>query len=49
MKKIIIAVALVCTSGILASQTKENKSKKVEQLTLPTVSVSDRKELASAD
>jgi hypothetical protein len=49
MKKfIIIAGALVFTTGILASQTKVNAAKPTT-ITIPNAVSSDRKDLASAD
>ena len=49
MKKIIIAVALMLTTGILASQTKVN-SVKSASVTLQKFSISsEKKDLASAD
>jgi hypothetical protein len=50
MKKFIIAaVALVFTTGILASQTKVNNTKTVTTITVPNNISIDRKDLASAD
>ena len=50
MKKIIIAAALVLTTGVLASQTKVNTKASNTQpvITKSTLSV-DSKELASGD
>jgi len=50
MKKIIIAAALVLTTGILASQTKVNSTAKTAQpLITKSALSSDSKELASGD
>jgi len=50
MKKLIIAAALVLTTGVLASQTKVNSSAPTPQtvITKSTLSI-DSKELASGD
>ena len=50
-KTIIIAAALVFTTGILASQsqTKVTTTTSVQALTAPKVVIADRKELASGD
>ncbi|WP_461452797.1 hypothetical protein [Mucilaginibacter sp.] len=50
MKKIIIAAALVITTGALASRTTTNKtSKVVEKPAMQTSFSTDSKELASGD
>jgi len=50
MKKIIIAVALVCTTGALASHVKVNNTPKiVEKAAIQPSFSADGKELASGD
>ena len=50
MKKIIIAVALVCTTGVLATRVKVNNTPKiVEKAAIQTSFSTDSKELASGD
>jgi len=48
-KTIIIAVALVFTTGILASQTKVSSTSTVQAITIQKAVSADRKELASGD
>jgi hypothetical protein len=48
-KTIIIAAALVFTTGILASQTKVSNATTVQATTIQKVLTTDRKELASGD
>jgi len=48
-KTIIIAVALVFTTGILASQTKVNNTQTVQAITIQKAITADKKELASGD
>ena len=49
MKKIIIATALVFTTGILASQTKENSTQKLSAPVQKFDVSSTRKDIASGD
>jgi len=49
MKKFIIAAALVFTTGILASQTKENNTKTVQAITIQKSVSTDMKDLARGD
>lgn len=50
MKKIIIAAALILTTGVLASQTKVNRTPTVQQQIITKATFSaDSKELASGD
>jgi len=48
-KTIIIAAALVFTTGILASQTRVNSTPTVQAVTIQKTVATDRKELASGD
>jgi hypothetical protein len=48
-KTIIIAAALVFTTGILASQTKVTSATTVQAITFQKAATTDRKELASGD
>jgi len=48
-KTIIIAIALVFTTGILASQTKVGSATTVQAVTIQKAVATDRKELASGD
>jgi hypothetical protein len=48
MKKIIIATALILTTGVLSSQVKVNNNPKIS-ITVQNPVSSERKELASGD
>jgi hypothetical protein len=49
MKKIIIAAALILTTGVLASQTKANTTPAPQPVITKATASTDSKELASGD